>query len=58
MPPRDEWARRVKVDLAALRSYAKAIYDATDDYLASLTDHDVKRFLDLSDRVMGQQMFS
>ena len=30
------WAHRVRVDLAALRPYAGAVYAATDDYLASL----------------------
>jgi hypothetical protein len=32
------WARRVRVDLAELRSYAQAVYAATDAYLAALPD--------------------
>lgn len=42
------WSRRVQVDLAALREYAGAVYAATDDYLASLTDADLDRSVDLS----------
>ncbi len=32
------WARRVRLDLAALRPYAQAVYAATDAYLAALPD--------------------
>ena len=55
LPPWDEWARRVKIDQAALQSYAQAVYAATDEYLASLTDEDLGRSLDLSDIGLGQQ---
>ncbi|HWE60882.1 MAG TPA: DinB family protein [Chloroflexota bacterium] len=30
------WARRVRLDLAALRPYARAVFAATDTYLAAL----------------------
>jgi hypothetical protein len=55
LPSWSEWARRVKVDQAALRSYAQAVYAATDEYLASLTDDDLNRSLDLSGLGVGQQ---
>ncbi len=42
------WARRVQVDLAALKNYADAVYAATDAYLASLSDTDLDRELDLT----------
>ena len=32
------WARRVHLDLAALRLYTRAVYAATDAYLAALPD--------------------
>jgi hypothetical protein len=48
------WTQRVKVDMAALRAYAKAVYAKTDEYLASLTPDDLDRTLDLSGVGMGQ----
>jgi hypothetical protein len=32
------WARRVRLDLARLRPYARAVYASTDAYLAALPD--------------------
>jgi len=32
------WAQRVRIDLGALRPYARAVYAATDAYLANLPD--------------------
>jgi hypothetical protein len=49
------WSRRVRVDLPAFQSYAKAVYEATDGYLASLADPDLTRELDLSGMGMGTQ---
>jgi len=43
-----EWARSVRVDLPAAREYAKAVYAATDHYLASLEPAALDRVLDLS----------
>ena len=48
------WARQVKIDLPALRSYAGAVYAATDAYLASLTDADLAHAVDLSALGLGQ----
>jgi len=37
------WSRRVRVDLPAARSYAEAVYAATDEYLASITSDQLDR---------------
>jgi hypothetical protein len=37
----DEWARGVRLDLAKFADYAKAVYAATDAYLASLTEANI-----------------
>ncbi len=50
-----EWAREVKIDLKAAREYAKAVYSATDQYLASLEPADLDRKLDLSESGMGEK---
>ena len=60
--PGDDWAtrfqagsRRVRVDLPAFRAYAKAVYEATDAYLASHPDAELTREVDLSAMGMGKQ---
>lgn len=59
MPPMDgkwhEWNQRVAIDLPALRTYAQAVYAATDEFLAALTDADMGRTLDLSAMGFGEQ---
>ena len=57
-PAYGDWARRVRVDLAALKSYAEAVYAATDGYLAGLSDADLDRELDLSAVGFGKQKLS
>ncbi len=47
LPPWDAWARKVQVDLPAVRAYAQAVYAATDAYLASLPDEALNQSLDL-----------
>jgi hypothetical protein len=42
------WTRRVQIDLAAIHAYAQAVYDNTDQYLASLTPQDLDLSFDLS----------
>lgn len=49
------WSRRVRVDLPAFRPYAKAVYAATDGYLATLSDPELARKVDLSTIGMGKQ---
>jgi hypothetical protein len=54
-PPWNDWAGQVQVELEALRGYGQAVYEATDNYLASLSDEDLDRSLDLSAIGFGQQ---
>jgi hypothetical protein len=44
----------VKVDLEATRKYAKAVYAASDEYLASLSPGDLERPVDLSFVGLGE----
>lgn len=48
-----EWSRALKVDMPALREYAKAVYAATDAYVDSLTEADLENTRDLSQFGMG-----
>ncbi len=48
------WTQSVKVDIPAMREYAKAVYANTDEYLSSLTPDDLDRTIDLSGVGMGQ----
>jgi len=41
-----EWGRSVKVNLPAFREYARAVYAATDAYVAALSDADLDRKVD------------
>lgn len=50
-----EWSLRAKVDLAALRQYAAAVYEASDDYFESMTEPDFTRPVDLSALGLGEQ---
>ena len=38
-----EWGRTVRMNLPAFREYAKAVYAATDAYIAGLSDADLDR---------------
>jgi hypothetical protein len=51
----DNWARETNVDLAALREYAQGVYQATDAYLASISDDELSRPVDMSEVGMGEQ---
>lgn len=53
-----EWARDLKVDLAALKSYAQAVYAATDAYLATLEEDDLERTIDLTSARLGKAPLS
>ncbi len=48
------WTRRVKVDLEALRAYGRAVAEQTDTWLASLSDADLDRPIDLTGVGLGQ----
>lgn len=53
--PWDQWARTVKVDLSALKQYAQAVYQNTDEYFASLDGIGLEREIDLSAFQLGKQ---
>ena len=48
------WSRKVKVDLPAMRKYAKAVYAASDDFLATLSLEDLERPVDLTALGLGK----
>lgn len=48
-----EWSRRVRIDLAALRGYGAAVTEATDGWLATLSEEELERTVDLSAEGMG-----
>ncbi|SRR6266568_5147045 len=48
------WTRHVKIDLANLRQYAQAVGAETDAWIASLSEADLDRPLDLSSAGFGQ----
>jgi hypothetical protein len=60
LPPLDrpghweEWGRRVRVDLPALRGYAEAVYLATDEFIGSLPDTELEREIDLTAMGFGR----
>lgn len=43
----EKWSKAVQVDMAKVKDYAKAVYAATDAYVASLTDADLEKEIDL-----------
>lgn len=51
----DEWARDAQIDLKALRDYAHAVYEASDEHFGSMTDEDFSRPMDLSAFGFGHQ---
>lgn len=48
-----EWARRVQVELPALLRYAEAVHADTDAYLATISDEELARVIDLSSFGLG-----
>ena len=52
------WTRSVKVDLAALRTYAQAVAAATDGWLVGLSDSDLDRPMDLTGAGLGQHSWA
>lgn len=53
-----EGSRELQVDLPALRKYGQAVLISVDDYLASMTDNDLNRPIDLSGSGLGQKPVS
>jgi hypothetical protein len=50
-----DWTRRVKIDLPALRQYAQAVEAATEAWIASLSEADLDRPIDMSFIGLGEQ---
>lgn len=48
-----KWLKEVKIDVVAFREYAKAVFAATEEYVATLTDEDLQKDVDLSAMHMG-----
>lgn len=48
-----EWAQSVKVELADLKEYTRAVYAGTSEFMAGLSDSDLAREVDMSDHGMG-----
>ena len=48
-----DWCRRLKVDLRLLHDYAAAVFDAMDEWLATLSDEDLKKSVDLTSIGIG-----
>jgi hypothetical protein len=48
------WSRKLKVDLAATRKYAKVVYVASYEFLASLSPGDLERPVDLTAVGLGK----
>jgi hypothetical protein len=55
MGNRDEWAKRVSVNMDEVFTYGKAVFAATDAYLLSISEDDLDTPLDLSMIGMGMQ---
>jgi hypothetical protein len=57
MPPMDanwseaneKWSKEVTINLAQLKEYEKAVFAATDEYVAALQDEDLEKEIDLGD---------
>lgn len=49
-----EWAQSVKVDLEAMDKYAQGVYQATDEYLATLEEGDLEKTIDLTEQNLGK----
>ena len=50
-----EWARRVKVDIPAARSYGKAAYESADAFIAGLSEAELEREIELTAHGLGVQ---
>lgn len=50
-----KWLKEVKVDVKQMREYAQAVYKDTEDYVASLTDEDLEKEIDMSMFGMGKR---
>jgi len=50
-----KWLREVKVDIKQFREYSKAVFAASEEYVASLNDTDLEKDVDMSAFGMGNK---
>ena len=50
-----EWPKKLRLNVTEFRAYQKAVFAATDSYLASLKETDLDRELDMTSMGMGMQ---
>ena len=48
-----DWAKRVQIDMPALRAFGKAVFANTESYIAALTPEELDRKIDLTSWGMG-----
>lgn len=53
-----KWLKSVKVDMAKMNTYAETVFKASETYLASLTDDDLMKKVDMSAFGMGSRTAS
>jgi len=58
LPDFREWSWQVEFDMDAFRSYARATFDATEEYFASLSDEQLRQPVDLTLLDLGTQDIS
>jgi DinB superfamily len=50
-----KWLKEVKVDVVQFRTYAKAVFAESEEYVATLTDEDLEKDVDMSAFGMGDK---
>lgn len=50
-----KWLKEVKIDVKTFREYAKAVFAASEEYVATLTDDDLEKDVDMSSFGMGSK---
>jgi hypothetical protein len=53
-----KWLREVKVDVKKFREYAASVYAMTEEYVASLSDEDLEKEVDMASFGMGTMKVS
>ncbi|MGD9712846.1 MAG: DinB family protein [Thermomicrobiales bacterium] len=56
--PWNQWAREITIDLDQLNAYASAVFTSIESFLASLSDADLDKMLDLSAVNWGEKTLS
>lgn len=49
------WLKEVKIDVKKFREYAKGVYAVAEEYVATLTDEDLEKDVDMSSFGMGSK---